>query len=591
MKKISSKIAAMSAGLVLITVVTVGSSSVYQLVTTKDSVLKNQKQILMQDYDMSIKDEVNAAISMLDGVYKKYQNGEMTLDQAKKLGADLLRNMKYGKEGYFWADTVDGINVVLLGKDTEGKSRLDTKDVNGKYIVKDILAAGKNSDGGFTDYYFPKSGETNPSPKRSYSKLYEPFNWVIGTGNYVDTIDKVVSENQKTMEKDITNKIMVLAALIAASGIAAIALGTLVGKKISAPILRVTDLVNKTSNLDLTYDKSFEDIYKFKDETGIIGLAVINLRKELRDIFEGLKNNTDNIVNNSELLVGTSQASAESIQAVGKTLEELANGSVEQAKDSQEIVEMLTTFSDKINRIVTSADSVKESSQKTESVNIRGKESMVHLNNKFEENRTSLTTVGDNINELWNKSNSISTIVSKIQNIAEQTNLLALNAAIEAARAGEQGKGFAVVADEVRKLSEEVEFATREISGQIEEILAEIQKSKKSMNQSENVLSEVTVAVDETQKIFNVIEESTKNSIDKITDLYTSISTVSKDKDRILDSIESISAISEESAAGLEEVSASMHEQGKGTEDTMQAAESLKDIVLNLNEIIKKFHI
>ncbi|EHN14756.1 methyl-accepting chemotaxis protein [Clostridium sporogenes] len=591
MKKISTKIAIMAILISTITAFCIGGFSIYQLFSTKDKVLENQRKIMLQSYDLGIQNEVESAISVLEGVNKRYEKGQLKLEEAKKLGAELLRNMKYGKEGYFWADTLEGINVVLLGKNTEGKSRLEMQDAKGKYLIKEIIENGKKEEGGFTDYYFPKNGGSEPLPKRSYSKLFKPFNWVIGTGNYIDTIDKIILTEQKSLEKQIFNKIVFLLIMMVVMLSLAIIAGITLGKKISSPILHITRLVEKTANFDLVDDQSFDNILKFKDETGIIGQAVVDLRKQLRHIFESVKDNFNLLLSNSEILSHSSETTADSIEAVGKTLEELAKGSVDQAKNSQVIVESLSGFSEELNGVVDTANKVKDFSKETEKENIKGRDSIYILNEKFVENKNALSMVGENVNELWTKSNSIGEIVGKIQNIAEQTNLLALNAAIEAARAGEAGKGFAVVAEEVRKLSEQVEESTREISQEIQEIQKKINDSKNSMNESENIILEVNNAVEDTKKVFNTIEHSTKNTIDQITNLYDNITRVSKDKDNILESIHSISAISEESAAGLEEVSASTQEQTKIADSTMEAAETLKEVVLNLNEIISKVQI
>jgi len=134
--------------------------------------------------DFLIKCEVETAVSMLQAIFDKHQTGELNLYEAKKLGADLLRDLRYGKDGYFWADTIEGVNVVLYGrKDVEGINRLEAQDHKGNYFIKDILTAGI-AGGGYIEYWFPKLKETEAVPKRSYSLLFKPFGWVIGTGYY-----------------------------------------------------------------------------------------------------------------------------------------------------------------------------------------------------------------------------------------------------------------------------------------------------------------------------------------------------------------------------------------------------------------------
>ncbi len=140
----------------------------------------------MLHQDILIKSEVETALSMLQAIYSKHQRGEMTLTEAKNLGTDLLRELRYGSEGYFWADTTEGVNVVLYGKkEIEGKRRLENRDKNGVYYIKEMRSRAEEG-GGYVEYWFPEMGENRSHSKRSYVLLFKPFEWVVGSGYYRD---------------------------------------------------------------------------------------------------------------------------------------------------------------------------------------------------------------------------------------------------------------------------------------------------------------------------------------------------------------------------------------------------------------------
>ena len=182
---------------VVIMVIVASLMSVNDMNQVQDKALETMESSSRQSYDDLIKQQVGVAISLLSDINDEYKAGKYTLEEAKNLAADEIRQLRYGDAGYFWIDQSDGTNVVLLGSDTEGTNRMDTKDADGYQMVKEIIRVAVEDGGGYTDYVFPKEGETEASPKRSYSEYFEPFDWVVGTGNYTDYIDDDIAAHDK----------------------------------------------------------------------------------------------------------------------------------------------------------------------------------------------------------------------------------------------------------------------------------------------------------------------------------------------------------------------------------------------------------
>ena len=199
-----------------------------------------------EDYDENIKNQVDNAISMLDAVYAGYENGDYSYEEAETRGADLLRELRYGNGGYFWADTYDGENVVLLGSATEGTKRMETKDADGYQMVKEIIRVGQEPDGGYTDYVFPKEGETESSPKRSYSRAFERFGWVVGTGNYIDYIDETVEKETQAMRENVKTALIAIIGTGSLLIVIVMAVYTEAAESMSASSLRISFILTTT---------------------------------------------------------------------------------------------------------------------------------------------------------------------------------------------------------------------------------------------------------------------------------------------------------------------------------------------------------
>lgn len=569
----------------------VGGVSIMQSYKSNKQQLAELEKQLRDEFDLNAKNEVKTIVTMLEGFDKKVKYGELKLDEAKVLAADVIREAQYGEEGYFWVDTVEGVNVVLLGSDAEGKNRLNLQDDKGNRMIKEFINIAVNNDGGFYDYWFNKKGETKVSPKRAYVKQFKPFGWVVGTGNYIDDIDELVLEKKNKLNKMMNSAVISMIVLIIIITILASILAIIISNKISKPINLITDLINNTSKLDLTVNDNEDKILKYKDETGIMGRAVINLRKALIEIVATIQNDSKKVNKYSEELSISTGEMLSAIDGVSKTTEELANGAQEEAKEAQNGTEKLLNLADKITESSEIAKEVKNLSIKAKELNDTNTNFVNELTDKFKVNNDVNNQLQNNINLLSDKSVSIGKILDAISTIAQQTNLLALNAAIEAARAGEAGKGFAVVADEIRLLSEQTSESTKQIAGIINEIQSEISSTKVSMDGGIEALKEINNTLDKSKLIIKDMDNSNNVVLEKVDTLVLNINNIDSDKNGVVNVIQGVSAISEESAAAAEEVSASVEEQTAAMENVANTAEDLKEITFKMEEIVNKFNI
>lgn len=389
----------------------------------------------------------------------------------------------------------------------------------------------------------------------------------------------------------LNNLIFFLIVIMVLGVIFSIFISLFISHIISSPIIKITELVDKTADFKLSDDENYKVLLKNKDETGKISKAVFHMRKKLREVIYTIQENTNQINDHSLNLANITNETSSSIEGVAQAADELAQGSTEQAKLTQDSVDKLNYLADEIDITVNHSNLIKNSIDKVHKVSQEGLSSIDILNNSFKVTSISSQKLSSQINVLERKSSSIKDITTIIQSISDQTNLLSLNATIEAARAGDAGNGFAVVANEIRKLSQQTYISAKEIKTLIDEIQDEILHTKSEMDNSTLSVEKSNNALELTYTNFKTIDHTLKNTIKQIVSLIEAIEKIDAHKDGVLISIGEISAITEESAAATQEVSASIQQQTAAMEEIKESASLLQEISNKLNQMLNQFKI
>lgn len=515
-------------------------------------------------YDEQIKQQVDNVISLCQTIYDQYQAGVYTEEEAKKLAADEIRQLRYGDAGYFWVDQYDGTNVVLLGNDTEGTNRMETKDANGYQMVKEIIRVGQEADGGYTDYVFPKEGETEPSPKRSYSKAFEPFGWVIGTGNYTDYIDDQVASIEKDFSSYVTGRMTLFIISTLIEGIIVVLLLIMIIISIIRPLKKCISSIGVMEQGDFSQAMGTA-LLKRRDDFGKLAASLESMRNEMSGLIGEVKSQATEITRMVQEIDDNIQALDEEIENVSATTEELAVGMEETAASSEEINAMS-------HEIESAAKSIATRSQDgaTEADDIRDR--AVGIKKTTTENDERTKAIHAEINEGLTKAledikvvDQIGVLAESIMEITGQTNLLALNASIEAARAGEAGKGFAVVADEIRVLAEQSKAAVVHIQ-----------------DVTKNVVESVTNLADGAKKLLEFVGTDVVDSFAGFSDMADSYSNDAGSIDAL---VTDFSASSEQLLASINGV---MDAIGEVSKAATEGATGTNDIAEKTGVVVEK---
>ena len=442
------------------------------------------------------------------------KQGVMSGEEARAAAAGVIKAQRYLGDSYFWIKDTDGKMVMHpINAKLNGQSLLDMKDPTGKRFFADMVAVAKADGQGFVSYEWPKPGETEPSPKESFVKLYKPWGWIVGSGIYVDDVDAAFMQSAS-----VAGVVLLVVALLIGAG------SMYVARSITRPVGAIakgmTRLAEGDKSVTVAEDASQTEIgalnramHVFLEKT--LEMERMRAAQEEKDRLaeEEKRQALQNMANAFEESVGTvirsvSSASSElnsSAEAMSATAEETTRQSTTVAAASEQASANVQTVATAAEELSASISEIGRQVAQASSVAGGAVQQANETNAKIQGLAAAASKIGE--------------VVDLITDIAEQTNLLALNATIEAARAGDAGKGFAVVASEVKNLANQTAKATEEIAAQIgnvqastKDAVAAIEAITGTIGEVDEIASAIAAAVEEqaaaTQEIARNVEQA-----------------------------------------------------------------------------------
>ncbi len=588
-KSVKTSLMALCIGNVLVACLVIGVVAIISIRSATTLAVTDYENAMNEGYNQEIKSQVQSVITVLQAEYDKYEAGDMTEDEAKEEAAEIVRAMRYGDEGdgYFWIDDTDYTLIMHpILPDQEGDNRYELEDQNGVMIIQEIMKVAESAEGGgYNEFYFTKADGVTVAPKVAYSQIFEPWGWVVSTGNYVDDMQAEMG----AVENSINNQFVTLCIVIVVAAIImaliAMFVSRIYGNKICHPLVEIQGLATRLSDGDLTTGIDVRDA----TELGRTAEALDVAQKNMVELISNISVTSENLAGVIQNFTKNFSSMEESIQSVSTAVGEIAENTTTQAQSTNEaslniedIAEGIANTSQEVGSLDENARTMQDYSDKS----MDALQKLIDVNTKTKTDIDSMYAQTENTNESVMKISQAATLITEI---SSQTNLLSLNASIEAARAGEAGKGFAVVAEEIGNLATQSSDTATEINEIIKELTENSEKSVEIMR-TMNEAAELQVnTLESTKEMFHGLKDALNSCVDAIETITARIGEINTQCDKVMQGIETLNHLATDNAASTEETSAMSTELDDVVRNSSEIVHGLLDDVQILVDNTQKF--